>query len=190
MARPKSEDKYLAILTAATEAVAEYGDSAPTAKIARAAGVAEGTLFTYFANKDALLNQLYLAIKTELRDAMMPDYPASESVRNRTRHIWRKYVDWGVANPLKRKALACLDVSSRITPESRAAGMQAFADVNTMMRESIANGVLRDHPPAFVSAIMKALMETTMDFMAGDPDQAERYAGSGFDAFWNAIAKE
>jgi AcrR family transcriptional regulator len=55
MARPLSEDKRTAILEAATEVVATLGLSAPTAKIAKGAGVAEGTLFTYFANKDELL---------------------------------------------------------------------------------------------------------------------------------------
>jgi AcrR family transcriptional regulator len=51
MARPRSEDKRNAILEAATEVVAEQGVSAPTARIAKRAGVAEGTLFTYFENK-------------------------------------------------------------------------------------------------------------------------------------------
>ena len=74
MARPLSEDKQTAILEAATEVVAMLGVSAPTAKIAKGAGVAEGTLFTYFANKDELLNRLYLELKMDLRDAMMTGY--------------------------------------------------------------------------------------------------------------------
>jgi len=80
MARPLSEDKRTAILEAATKVVAMLGVSAPTAKIAKGAGVAEGTLFTYFANKDELLNRLYLELKMDLRDAMMTGYlPARES---------------------------------------------------------------------------------------------------------------
>jgi AcrR family transcriptional regulator len=61
MARPLSEDKRTAIPEAATEVVALLGVSAPTAKIAKGAGVAEGRLFTYFANKDELLNRLYIS---------------------------------------------------------------------------------------------------------------------------------
>ena len=45
MARPRSEDKHQALLEAATEIVASHGLAAPTAQIARRAGVAEGTLF-------------------------------------------------------------------------------------------------------------------------------------------------
>ena len=51
MARPLSEEKRTAILEAATEVVAMLGVSAPTAKSPKEAGVAEGTLLTYFANK-------------------------------------------------------------------------------------------------------------------------------------------
>lgn len=52
MARPLSEEKRNAILMAAAENVATDGLAARTAKIATAAGVAEGTVFTYFATKE------------------------------------------------------------------------------------------------------------------------------------------
>ncbi|MGB8810289.1 MAG: helix-turn-helix domain-containing protein, partial [Acinetobacter calcoaceticus] len=56
MARPRSEDKRNAILSAAIETLAELGERASTSKIAKVAGVAEGTLFTYFSSKEELLN--------------------------------------------------------------------------------------------------------------------------------------
>lgn len=65
MARPKSEDKKQALLEAATAAFAQSGIAASTALIARNAGVAEGTLFRYFATKDDLLNALYLHLKQD-----------------------------------------------------------------------------------------------------------------------------
>jgi hypothetical protein len=52
MARVRSPEKRSAILQAAVHETAEVGPGAPTAKIARRAGVAAGTLFTYFANKE------------------------------------------------------------------------------------------------------------------------------------------
>jgi AcrR family transcriptional regulator len=99
MARPLSEEKRTAILEAATEVVAMLGVSAPTATIAKEAGVAEGTLFTYFANKDELLNRLYLELKMDLRDAMMTGYPAGKSLVDRNRHVWDRFVGWGSAHP-------------------------------------------------------------------------------------------
>ncbi|MGI4813490.1 MAG: TetR/AcrR family transcriptional regulator [Janthinobacterium lividum] len=190
MARPKSEDKRLAMLAAATQIIAEQGVSAPTAKIAKLAGVAEGSLFTYFSNKDDLLNSLYLTLKDELREVMMHGYPHAKNAKARASHAWRKYVEWGAANPQKRKVITQLGVSDRLTEHSRTTGMEAFRDINSMIEQSIAQGVLRDQPPEFVSAIMSSLAETAIDFMLRDPAQAERYQHAGFQAFWKAIAND
>jgi AcrR family transcriptional regulator len=190
MARPKSEDKRSAILNAAVQLMAEQGESAPTSRIARLAGVAEGTLFTYFATKDELLNQLYLSLKNDLKEVMLASYPKKANVQTRARHTWESFVDWGVGNPQKHKVMALLGMSDRVTAQSKATGMQAFAEVSAMIRECIASGALRDQPPAFVSAILEALANTTMNFMMRHPAHAERYRASGFQAFWNAVSKK
>jgi AcrR family transcriptional regulator len=189
VARPRSEDKRNAILQAATEVVAEQGTGAPTAKIAKLAGVAEGSLFTYFDNKDALLNQLYLELKDSLRHAMLDGFPAAGRIPAQARHVWNSYVDWGVANPQKRKAMSQLTVSDRITPQSKDAGMVGFGQITAMLQESVAGGALKDQPHAFVGAILSSLAETTMEFILREPAMAERYKSAGFDAFWAAVGK-
>jgi AcrR family transcriptional regulator len=62
MPRPKDEDERKAIMKAAIRVIAVQGLSAPTMKIAEEARVANGSLFTYFATKADLLNQLYLEL--------------------------------------------------------------------------------------------------------------------------------
>jgi len=124
VARPRSPDKQEAILAAAARALAEDGASATTARIARLAGVAEGTVFTYFDSKDALLNALYLDLKAGMRDAMMTGFPEQASAEQAMRHAWNGYVSWGVANPDGRRALQQLIVSGRIDDAHRAAGAE------------------------------------------------------------------
>lgn len=188
MARPKSEDKRNAILDSALHVFAEQGLGAATAKIAKGAGVAEGTLFNYFSTKDELLNQLYLELKAEMRDLMLPGYPKDDSVKNRLRQTWRAYVDWGVDHPQKRKVMALLTMSDRITEQNKATSMVAFSDINATMQHAIDSGVFREQSPAFVAAILRTLADTTMEFMTTEPDQAEHYCAAGFEAYWNAIA--
>jgi AcrR family transcriptional regulator len=189
MALPRSEEKRSAILTAATEVVAMLGVSAPTAKIAKGAGVAEGTLFTYFASKDELLNQLYLELKMDLRDAVMAGYPAGQSLIDRSRHFWDRYIGWGSTHPLKRRAMRQLAVSDRITEETKKLLGDAFGEFNGMVRECAAGGAMKQQPASFVSAILIAIADTTMDFIAREPAQAKRYTKAGFEAFWNAVAR-
>jgi AcrR family transcriptional regulator len=189
MARPRSEDKRNAILVSATEVVAELGVSAPTAKIARNAGVAEGTLFTYFSSKDELLNQLYLELKSDLAVAISTGYPFDKSLLVRTRHIWNFYVGWGSAHPLKHRAMTQLGVSERVTEKSKKLGADAFKEVNQTIREMLAGGALKGQPPAFAAAILVAMAGTTMDFIAREPGRAQHYTKAGFEAFWRAVTK-
>lgn len=59
MTKPR-EAKYQAILDAATEAFAEYGYySCQVSKIAKLAGVADGTIYLYFKNKEDILVSLF-----------------------------------------------------------------------------------------------------------------------------------
>jgi AcrR family transcriptional regulator len=146
VARPKSEDKRNAILAAATRAFAERGlTAAPTSEISKQAGIAEGTLFTYFRTKDDLVNALYREIKLELADAMMSGFPRKKSVRTRLRHVWDGYVNWGVANPEQRKVLAQLQVSGMLSQETIEAGSAPYVEMHAFEDAGGVGG--SDHGP-------------------------------------------
>ena len=191
MARPKSEDKRNAILDGATRLFAERGlAAAPTSEISERAGVAEGTLFTYFKTKDDLINALYREIKLELADAMMSDFPRKKNVRTRLRHVWDRYVNWGIANPRQRKVLAQLTVSEVLTKESKAAGGAPFVEFQTMIRDAIEQRVFRnDVPVELISKSLAALVEATIDLTVSNRSKAKQYRDSGFQMFWAGITK-
>src|SRR5580692_7927658 len=191
MARPKSEDKRNAILDAATRLFAERGlAAAPTSEISKLAGVAEGTLFTYFATKDDLINSLYRAIKLELADSMMSDFPRKKKIGTRLRHVWDRYVNWGIANPKQRKVLAQLQVSEVLTKESRNAGSAPFVEFQTMIRDAIEQRIFRnDLPVELISKSLAALVEATIDLSVSNPSKAKQYRDSGFQMFWAGVTK-
>jgi AcrR family transcriptional regulator len=105
MARPKSKDKRNAIMEATTRVIVSQGLSAPTALIAKEAGISNGSLFTYFETKADLFNQLYLELKTEMTAAAMKDPPENGDLREQVFHAWSNWIDWAVSNPHKRLAL-------------------------------------------------------------------------------------
>jgi AcrR family transcriptional regulator len=191
VARPKSEDKRNAILDAATHLFAERGlTAAPTSEISKQAGVAEGTLFTYFKTKDDLINALYREIKLELADAMMSDFPRKKNVGTKLRHVWDRYVKWGIANPKERKVLAQLQVSEVLTKESRDAGSAPFVEFQAMIRDAIEQRVFRnDVPVELISKSLTALVEATIDLTVAKPSKAQDYRKSGFQMFWAGITK-
>jgi AcrR family transcriptional regulator len=191
MARPRSEDKRNAILDAATRLFAERGlTAAPTSEISKLAGVAEGTLFTYFKTKDDLINALYREIKLELADAMMSDFPRKKNIRTKLRHVWDRYVNWGIANSRQRKVLAQLTVSEALTKESRDAGSAPFVEFQAMIRDAIEQRVFRnDVPVELISKSLAALVEATIDLTESNRAKAKQYRDSGFQMFWAGITK-
>ncbi len=187
MARPRSVDKRNAIVATATRVIAAHGLAASTATIAREAGVANGSLFTYFPTKAELFNQLYLELKREMSSAATVGLPRRAGDRKQLSHLWANWTRWAVAHPEKRRALAQLDVSDEVTPASRAAAHQGMAGVGELLERSRANGPMRDAPMGFVVAVMTALAEATVDFMARDPANADGHRRAGFDALWRSI---
>jgi AcrR family transcriptional regulator len=191
VARPRSENKRNAILDAATRLFAERGlTAAPTSEISKQAGVAEGTLFTYFQTKDDLINALYREIKLELADAMMADFPRKKKVATRLRHVWDRWVNWGIVHPKQRKVLAQLTVSEALTKESRDAGSAPFVEFQAMIRDAIEQRVFRnDVPVELLSKSLGALVEATIDLTVSNRSKAKQYRDSGFQMFWAGITK-
>jgi AcrR family transcriptional regulator len=192
VARPKSEDKRNAILDSATRVFADRGlTAAPTSEISKQAGIAEGTLFTYFKTKDDLINALYREIKLELADAMMSGFPRKKSVRTKLRHVWDGYVNWGVTNPKQRKVLAQLQVSGMISEESFEAGSAPFVEMLNMIRDAIEQHILRaDLPIELISKVLGALAEATMDLIVLKPAMANKYRYGGFEIYWAGIIRK
>ena len=186
MPRPRSDEKRSAILEAATRIIVMQGLSAPTMVIAKEAGVANGSLFTYFATKTVLFNQLFLELKMELATGAM-NLSVDVEVRGQFFHLWKKWMNWAIANPDKRRALAQLSVSDEITPETRAAGHKMIAPVADLLERARAHGPMQKVSLGFLVALMNSVAEATVDFMAQDPANAKRHSKVGFDALWRML---
>jgi len=142
MARPLSPEKHQALLMSAMQAIAEQGVLATTSIIAKKAGVAEGTLFTYFENKDKLFQELYLYLKKTLSDSMMPNYPHHEKHQVQLQYLFQGYVRWGLRNPEGRRALTQLMVSGLISEDSIAVASEPFLDVYHMFEDAVIQKII------------------------------------------------
>lgn len=187
VARPKSEEKRLALLDAATEVVAAQGLEARTASVAQRAGVAEGTLFRYFATKDVLLNELFLHLKQSLTDAR-PRSTAKAPLKGRLKSLWDGYIDWGVSNPAAIRALNQLALSETITADTRAKAARIDPAIREVATACIARGALAGQP-AFADAIFLALADTTIQFAVRDPRHADAYKSGGFSVLWEGLTR-
>ena len=190
MARPLSDEKRSALLAAALDLFSENGiDSTPTAAISKAAGVAEGSLFTYFKSKDGLVNALYLELKAELGEVLMQGFPRDGSISKKLKHLWDRHVAWCAASPEKLKTLDRLLLSNRLDDASRAEGAEPFRDLDDAVERAVEDGTLRDLSLPYLHQIFGAMVTATLQMIVTDPAGAARYRREGFEILWNAVRR-
>lgn len=187
MARPRSEDKRKAIMAAAIRVIVTQGLGAPTALLAKEAGVSNGTLFVYFKTKAELFNQLYLELKEEMASVLMHGVSEEPSLQSQFLHAWTNWINWTVKNSDKKRVIELLKVSEDITAETQQAAYKKMAAIEGLVEHCRLNGAMRDSPPAFIASIMGSLCDSTIEFVIKDPSNAEKHCRAGFDALWRAI---
>jgi AcrR family transcriptional regulator len=188
MPRARSENRRNAILSAATRVIASQGLGAATATIAKEAGVSNGSLFVYFGTKAALLNELYVALKTEMTAAAIAGLPAEGEPREQVFHMWTQWLSWATTNPEKRRALAQLDVADDITADSHRTVRSAFRGIADLLDRSRADGPMRDAPLGFTLSLTSAIADATIDAMIREPAEAEARSRVAFEAMWRVLA--
>jgi AcrR family transcriptional regulator len=188
MSRPRSDERRSAILTAATRVIAVEGLGAATASIAKEAGVSNGSLFLYFDTKATLMNELYVELKTEMGAAAIDGLPVGADIREQVLHMWDQWLRWATSYPEKRRALAQLDVSDEVTPESHRIVSEAMSGIAALVDRCRANGRMRDASLGFALALTSAVADATVDSILSEPDRAEVHSRVSFDAVWRMFA--
>jgi TetR/AcrR family transcriptional regulator, repressor of fatR-cypB operon len=123
--RPRVGDKRRLILDAALRMFAErgyHGTSVP--EVAEAAGIGVGTMYRYFDNKDALVNEVYRDAKLRLRAALLDGMPATDRYtldqgRAWFSELWRRLAAFAKAEPDAFRFLEMQDHVPYLDAESR-----------------------------------------------------------------------
>ena len=186
MARPRSGDKQKAILDAALRICAERGiGAAPTSAISKAAGIAEGSLFTYFKTKEELLNELYATLRREFSQ-LLPDFPHGQGARTRLRYIWDKFLDLGARHPEQLKVMAQLRASGRLYRENETPNF-AVVELIKASGEAVQGNELSSVPPEYLVLMVRSQAEITVEFIKAHPDSAQLCREMGFKMLWNGL---
>jgi AcrR family transcriptional regulator len=144
-------DKGEAILGAALELFVErgfYGTSVPS--VAERAGVAAGTIYHYFASKEALVNALFKRWKADISARVLNDFPFDRPPREQFRAVWERMTDFALAHP---KELAFLELhhhGSYLDQESRDIEHQILDFAVEMVKRAQAAEALKPLSPVLL----------------------------------------
>ena len=193
----KFMDKRDDIMQAALELIAERGfHDAPMSMIARKAGVAAGTIYRYFENKDVLINDLFRKIEDKMSKVLLDDYPHDKSVREKFLHIFIGSCRYFLTNPLDFRYMEQYVNSPYGILEHR----DKFMGKNTnhhghetlrgIFEEGISRRILKDVPvmvlfPLSIGPLLYLIRDHTLGFIVLDEPLILQIA----EACWDSIKR-
>lgn len=148
-------NKREALLNAACELIAERGlHNTPTSAIAKKAGVAAGTLFLYFKNKEELINELYLHIKRQALAYFDEQVQVPASSPEWFRAFWFAIAHWHLNYPKSFSVTQQCEAAGILTPETIQADNVLAAAPLSKYQTAIDSGLVKDLPRQVIYAIM------------------------------------
>jgi len=153
--RPAQGDKQRRILDAALALFAErgfHGTAVPL--VAEAAGVATGTIYHYFANKEALVNAVFRDAKARLRVAVYADLDSTQEPEALFREVWRRLATFARADPVRFRFLELQDHVPYLDAESREFELNVLVPLWLAGRSIASRGGARDMPVEALMALV------------------------------------
>jgi TetR/AcrR family fatty acid metabolism transcriptional regulator len=168
--QPKANDKRARILEAAVKVFAERGfHTATVAEIARAAGVADGTIYMYFKSKDDLLQRLFDEKMTEIVEEARTAVAAEKTAPAKLRRFIQLHLSLVERNPdLASVLIVELRQSAQFLKALGRNKLAAYVDlIAEVVKAGQESGELLDvvSPATAKRAIFGALDELALAFL-------------------------
>ncbi|HWK07346.1 MAG TPA: TetR/AcrR family transcriptional regulator [Puia sp.] len=188
----KITDKRTAIMDAALKLFSEKGfKETSTANISQAAGVATGTLFLYFKNKEELINKLYLESKDEFAVYIRLGLSDQKKLRDELFHIWNRWMEWTIAHPMKATFMLHFSSSPYISKMTREASMTNLGFINAIVKKACADRQLSSASPVLMTGVITGQLVAMGKFLLRNPDKKKQktWSDEGFEIMWKGILK-
>ena len=191
MARKLSPEKRTNILRAALDLFVTNGiQNTSTAEIARAAGIAAGTLFLYFPTKQALIDELAIELSKDQAARINALLDPSLSARDTFFAIWSGTVAWFLENMDAYQYVQLVRDTGSISEHAVQETGQMFAYYYAAIQKGHAEGSIKPYPTDLIGGglfyDLVAIVATLRMQPEVNPDETIR---QGFEIFWNGIKK-
>ncbi|WP_293904055.1 TetR/AcrR family transcriptional regulator [Phenylobacterium sp.] len=178
--RQKDEAKAQDILRATLHEVQAVGLAGLSIEaVARRAGIATGTVYTYFRGKDALLDSLYLHTKTAFSDFVLRD--DGLPLRAAFTRMTKAYLDYIIEHEAEIIFMGQMANSPYVTEQTREAAALGARPVAAMLERGKLEQLLKDLDTAWMMAFVGGTMKAMAPLAAG-------MSAAGYAAFQESVA--
>lgn len=192
MKNHKPNDKRLLILCAAEELIANEGfQGLSMHKLAKKAGVAAGTIYRYFEDKDHLICEVRLHVTTRVADAIQAgvsdDMPLKLQYKTMWLNVWR--LGLSNTNTLKNRILY-ESLPAKNSQKTRELERQLFAKTEQMFNKGKAQGLFKPLDNDVLSGLsLETSVTLARKYTLGCFQPDEITLDAAVEASWDAIIK-
>lgn len=187
--KPKDEKKLDAIFAATCRLAAERGLFGLTlAEIAKAAEIGTSTLYVYFADKEALFNEVFRRAKGEAVMFYGDQIDPAAPFKARVRGVWNKMLDHRLRRFDQVSFMEQYEGSTFMSSESRAYSARVTEGLKQLVTEGQAAEILKAAPPIFLTSLFIGSMRETARLIRGESiSDSEDSRAIAFQLCWDAI---
>lgn len=180
------------ILKTAMRLFTERGfHNTPTSLITKEAGVATGTLFHHFKNKDELINEILLYVKSRLAKALERGYDPNADTKERYFRFWKNELEWFEAHPDEYIFLSQYMHSNLILDATREAAHSEFQfiveDVEQTFCEEIPDLIDTEF---MICNYVANLHQAIAYFQRFSEKRTEENIKKSFERFWRGLPEK
>lgn len=159
-------DKEKEILASALKLFVEFGfHGTPTSKIARDAGVANGTLFHYFKTKEDLIVALYNRTKADLNAYLLAKQDENDPLEVRMKSIYAASLEWGLDHKPEFYFIQQFHFSphaAKVSDEDKEKQMRLHAG---LMQQAAEKNIFKSLPPALIGSLLGSHVYGTHQYL-------------------------
>lgn len=155
MSKGAAADKHEVILEAALALFVErgfHGTAVP--EIAERAGVGAGTIYRYFASKEALVNALYRQEKTRFAQIALAAFPPSTTTRELFQLLWTRMAAFATERPSAFVFMELHHHQRYLDDDSRALEQRLFGLFTDIVTAAQARREIKAGPPSLIMGIV------------------------------------
>lgn len=185
----KDKKKLEAVVAATCRMAAERGLLGLTlSEIAKAAGIGTSTLYIYFADKDALFNEVYRRAKREAMDFYGGEIDPAAPIKSQVRNVWNRMLDHRLRRHDEVSFMEQFVGSAYMTEESRTYTAKLGEGLLQIVTEGQEQEILKAVPvPFLASFFIGSIRETGRLIRAGSITDTKESRAVAFQLCWDGI---
>ena len=182
-------DKKTLIMRSTLKLITENGfHGAPISMIASDSGVAAGTIYRYFKNKEYIINELYTYIKTDFNNAILKGMYDDISSHDEYYLKWRNMVDYHINNQLEAKFMDQYATSPYISQDVVKSNLEKYSHLRDLYVRVVNTNIIRKISYEAVTILMLGtITQLYRTFNSKMFNVDEKIINEVFEGFWNGI---